>query len=245
MRWSIVFGYLSSVLVVALLLSLPLGWTGWLLLIAILLLAPLVVGLGIAYRNSVSWSSILSYLSVAALLAAVVSEYLHSTTGRNWFLMAWTVLLLGPAIKLFSHPMRGPAWGLFIGFWGVVAVLWLIVLQALVIAGVLGGSAYTDWAAWPLAVVGIWLLVASGTGFGAERFPIPVDVLGLITGAALLATSVAMWAGSVDLMRSALVVAGIAYCRWAAGLGWVASSVERPHRLVPALTTQRVTPAGQ
>ena len=241
MRWSIVFGYLSAVLVVSLLLSLLLGWTGWLLLVAVVLLVPVVVGLAIRFRHSVSWSSVLSYLSVVALLAALESQYSGWTAERNWFLMAWTVLLLAPVIKLFSHPMRGPAWGLFVGFWGVVAVVGLIVLQALRVADVLAGSAYSASAALPLAVVGIWVLVASGTGFGAERFPALVDVFGLLTGAGFLAISVTTLVGSSDLMRTAGVVAAIAYCLWAAMLGWVAWSIERPPQPRHGMTPQPVS----
>ena len=47
-----------------------------------------------------------------------------------------TIMLLLPvAIGLFRHPMRVPAWGVFVGFWGVVAVLWLIVVQIFAVAG--------------------------------------------------------------------------------------------------------------
>ena len=241
MRWSIAFAYLSAALVVTLLLSLLLGWTGWLLLAAILLLAPAVVGLAIGSRQSVSWSAVLSYLSAVALLAAMVSQYTGWITERNWLLLAWTILLLAPAVTLFTHPMRGPSWGLFVGFWGVVSVVLLIVLQALRVADVLGGSVYGQWVALPLAVIGIWLLVASASGFGAEGFPVPVDVLGIITGTGFLVSSVATSVGLPDVMRAALVVSAAAYCLWAVAFGWVTWSIERPSRRLRSVTAQLET----
>jgi hypothetical protein len=134
----------------------------------------------------------------------------------------WAALLLPVAIGLFRHPMRVPAWGVFVGFWGMLAVLWLIVVQIFAVAGSLSGEVYREWAAWPVAVVGIWFLVPSGLGFGAERFPRWVDLLGLLTGTGLLAISVSTWIGaSSDAVRAVGLFAAIAYCLWAIGLAWV------------------------
>jgi hypothetical protein len=172
--------------------------------------------------TAMRWTSVLTYLSAAALLGAAASQLGGWTSPRGWFLLAWAVLLLPVAIGLFRHPMRVPAWGLFVGFWGVVAVLWLIVIQIFAVAGSLSGEIYREWAAWPLAVVGIWFLVPSGLGFGAERFPRWVDLLGLLAGAGLVAISVSTWIGaSSDVVRAAGLFAAIAYCLWAIGLGWV------------------------
>jgi hypothetical protein len=171
---------------------------------------------------AVRWTSVFTFLSAAALLGAAVSQLAGSTSVRGWFLLAWAVLLLPVAIGLFRHPMRVPAWGLFVGFWGSVAVLWLIVVQIFAVAGALSGEVYREWAAWPLAVIGIWFLVAAGLGFGAERFPRWVDLLGLLAGAGLLAISVSTWIGaSSDAVRAVGLVAAIAYCLWGVGLGWV------------------------
>lgn len=170
----------------------------------------------------VRWTSVLTYLSAAALLGAAVSQLAGWTTVRGWFLLAWAVLLLPVAIGLFRHPMRVPAWGVFVGFWGAVGVLWLIVVQIFAVAGSLSGEVYHEWAAWPLAVVGVWFLVASGLGFGAERFPRLVDLLGLLAGAGLVAISVSTWIGaSTDAVRALGMFAAVAYYLWAAGLGWV------------------------
>jgi hypothetical protein len=169
------------------------------------------------------WTSALTYLSIAALVAALASQLFGWTDGRGWFLLAWAVLLLPVAIGLLGHPMRAPTWGLFIGFWGVLAVVFLIVLQALAIANVLGDQ----WTAWPLAVAGIWIVVASGFGFGAEPFPAVVDTLGMLAGAGLVAIGVATWVGDSELLRNAGVTAAVAYCLWAAGLGWVFWGMQR------------------
>lgn len=168
------------------------------------------------------WTSVLTYLSAAALLGAAVSQLAGSASVRGWFLLAWAVLLLPVTIGLFRHPMRVPAWGLFVGFWGSVAVLWLIVVQIIAVAGSLNGEVYHEWAAWPVAVVGIWFLVASSLGFGAERFPRWVDLLGLLSGGGLLAISVSTWIGaSSDAVRAVGLFAAIAYCLWAISLGWI------------------------
>jgi hypothetical protein len=172
--------------------------------------------------TAVRWTSVFTYLSAAALLGAAISQLAGWPSVRVWFLLAWAALLLPVAIGLFRHPMRVPAWGLFVGFWGVVAVLWLVVVQIFAVAGSLSGEVYREWAAWPLAVVGIWFLVASGLGFGAERFPRWVDSLGLLAGAGLLAISVSTWTGaSSDAVRAVGLFAAIAYVLWASGLGWV------------------------
>jgi hypothetical protein len=172
--------------------------------------------------TAVRWASILTFLSAAALLGAAVSQLAGWPSVRGWFLLAWAALLLPVAIGLFRHPMRVPAWGLFAGFWGVVGVIWLIVVQIFALAGSPGGEAYREWAAWPLAAVGIWFLVAAGLGFGAERFPRWVDLLGLLAGAGLLAISVSTWIGaSGDVIRAVGLFATVAYCLWAVGLGWV------------------------
>ncbi len=172
--------------------------------------------------TAVRWASILTYLSALALLGAAVSQLAGWPSVRGWFLLAWAALMLPAAIGLFRHPMRVPASGLFVGFWGVVAVIWLIVIQIFAVAGSLSGESYREWAAWPLAVIGFWFLVASGLGFGAERFPRWVDLLGLLAGGGLLAISVSTWIGaSSDVVRAVGLFATVAYCLWAIGLGWV------------------------
>src|SRR5437879_12301604 len=191
MRWTGVFGYLAAVVVAIVLLSLWLGWTGWLLVISIVLAFPVVVGLASRWGHPFRWSSALAFASAGALLGSLVSQYANWIEGRNSLLLLWTVLLLAVSITLFSHPMRGPAWGLFVGFWGTVAVIWLIVLQALAVIGFLHGSAYSGWVAWPLAIICVWLLVASGSRFGGSPFWRVVDAWAFLTAASVSARTVA------------------------------------------------------
>lgn len=219
MRWGPVFIWVSVAALVAAVFSELLGWhegrSGILALWVVLVLL-------VVMTRGMQWTSFLAFLSAAALFGAVISQLYGQTAVRGWFLLAWTALLLPVTIGLASHPMRAPAWGVFVGFWGVVGALWLIVLQVLSVAGVLGGDAYGQWAAWPLALVGIWFLVASGLGFGAEAFPRWVDALGLLAGAGLVAISLSTWIDSSDqLVRAAGQFAAIAYVLWAIGLGWV------------------------
>jgi hypothetical protein len=237
MRWTGVFGYLAAVVVAMLLLSLWLGWTGWLLVISIVLALPLVAVLAMSWWHPFRWSSVLAVMSGVALLGALASEFANWIDGRNGLLLIWAVLLVAVAITLFSHPMRGPAWGLFIGFWGTVAVIWLVVLQALAVTGLLQGSAYSAWAAWPLAVIGIWILVASATGFGESPFGRMVDTLGLLTGAGLVAISIATWSGAGGLSRTIAAGAAVAYFLWTASLGWALWTHERPEQTIRGMTS--------
>ena len=167
-------------------------------------------------------TSFFTYLSILALAGAVAFEAAGQTQVRDWLLLAWTVLLLPISIGLFGHPMRVPALGLFIGVWGTLAVVVLVVLQALEIAGVLGAV----WKSWPLEVVGIWFIAASLLGFGARPFPPVVDLLGVLAGAGLIAIGGAAAADDAAVLRAVGVAAAVAYVLWAAALGWVFWSMQ-------------------
>ena len=178
-------------------------------------------------------TSVLTYLSILALVGAVISEAVGWTDLRTWLLLVWAVLLFPVSIGLLSHPMRAPALGLFVGVCGAVAVVVLIVLQALAIAGVVGAG----WTAWPLAIAGVWFVVASLLGFGANPFPVLVDVLGAVAGAGLLAIGLATVMGDSAVLRAVGVAAAAAYVLWAAGLGrvfWSMQSVPRAFRVTAA-----------
>jgi hypothetical protein len=180
-----------------------------------------------------------TYLSIAALVGAVLSQALGSPDARGWCLLVWSVLLLPVAIGLLGHPMKAPGLGLFAGFWGVVAVLILIVLQALAVADVIRGAAAGPLTSLPLAVIGAWIFLASALGFGASPFPSLVDLLGLLTGAGLVAISVATWSGDADVLRAAGVAGAVAYVLWAAGAGWVFFGIARPYQRTRSVATAR------
>jgi hypothetical protein len=194
---------------------------GWETARSVILIVWVAFVLTVAMCSGMRWSGVLTYWSAVALLGALISQLAGWPSVRGWFLLAWAALLLAVAIALFSHPMRRPAWGMFAGFWGVVGVLWLMVIQVLAVSGVLSGDVYNWWVAWPLAIVGIWLLVASSLGFGAERFPRGIDVLGLLAGAGLLAISITTWTGASGATQAVGLFAAIAYGLWAVGFGWV------------------------
>jgi hypothetical protein len=204
---------------VALLISQLYGWEAirnW------IVVAWIVVMLLVAMTRGMRWTSLLTYLSVVALLGAVTSQLAGWNSARDWFLLAWAVLLLPVSIGLASHPMRAPAWGVFVGFWGVVGAIWLIVIQIIVVVGWVSRGAAAEPSAWPLGLLGIWFLVASSLGFGAERFPRWIDVLGMLAGIGLIAISISTWVEvSGDVTRAEGLFAAAAYCLWAAGLGWV------------------------
>jgi hypothetical protein len=221
MRWTGVLTYLYAAVVATLLLSHWLGWSGWVLMIAVVLALPVAIGLARKWWHPLRWPSVLAMASAVALVGSLISQYTGWIEGRSWLLLLWSVLLLAVAVTLFTHPMKGPAWGLFVGFWGTAAVVWLIVLQVLAVAASLQGSAYSEWVAWPLAVIGIWILVASASGFGEPPFGSAVDALGLLTGVGLVSISIATWSGADDLAKAVAAGTAVAYCLWSAGLGWV------------------------
>src|SRR2546430_11030551 len=143
MRWTGLFLYLSVVAVLTLYFHSLAGWAWWVTLLLILLLVPPALVIGFMTRHEVRWSTVLSYLSVAALLGAVAAQVAGSTAARDWCLLVWSVLLLAVSIGPSAHPMRGPAWGVFPGFLGVVGGLLLLVVRAPGGAGGLGGAAHT------------------------------------------------------------------------------------------------------
>jgi hypothetical protein len=197
--------------------------------------------MGITFRHTVHWSMTLSYVSALSLVAAVVSQFMGWTAARSWFLMIWSVLLLAVGIRLFAHPMRKPAWGLFVGFWGMVGVVWLIVIQLLSLIDVLKGGAYVGWAGWPIGFIGLWFLVASATGYGAKPFGSIVDSLGILTGALFLGITLATWTDVSDIRRAVSVVAAVAYLLWIAGLGWAFLRLESPAPRIQALRSPSPT----
>jgi hypothetical protein len=170
----------------------------------------------------VRWTSAFVYLSAAVLVAAVVGELASwQAAVEQWLLLAWTVLLLPLTAALFRHPMRWPAWGLFLGFWGAVSVLTLIVLQSLAVAAVLQQPSRTFAESFPLAVLGLWVLVTSLLG-GAPAVEAsvsaPVAGVGAVAGVALIVASAIAWAGGGAPERPAFLVAAVAYVVWTAGL---------------------------
>jgi hypothetical protein len=237
-RWATAFIWVTIAAFVAAVFSQLLEWQAVRngILIAWIVLALLVV-----MTRGMRWTSVLTYLSAASLLGAVISQLAGSPDVRGWFLLAWAVFLLPVAIGLaFCHPMRVPALGLFVGFWGVVGALWLIVVQILFVAGMVSGAAYGGWTAWPLGLLGIWFLVASSLGFGAEQIPRWVDGIGVLTGLGLLAITLSTWMGTSDVTRAAGLFAAASYCLWAIGLGrvlWRTPDVTHQFRGLPTMTT--------
>ena len=167
------------------------------------------------------WITAAAWVSALALAAAAVSQLLEWRGARAWFVLVWVILLFVVITGLLRHPMRWPAWGLFIGFWGAVGALFLVVLQVLAVADVLRQPAYGAWVAWSLAVVAIWILIPSGLGWGNGSFPRAVDALGILAAAGLLALSVALWIAGSDPARLAAGVAAVLYSVWALSAGIV------------------------
>jgi hypothetical protein len=238
MSWTYAFIWTTVAALVATLVTFLLGWDG--LAIGILSAWTAFVLLVVMTRG-MRWTSGLTYLSALALLGGVGAQLAGLESIRNWFLLAWAILLLPTVIGLFSHPMRTPAWGLFVGFWGAVGVMWLIVIQIFVVSGVLGGHVYNEWAAWPLALVGIWLGVAACLGLGCKEFPRWVDGLGVLAGLGLIAISVSTWIGAPgDVTRVVGSFAAIAYIAWAVAFGrmlW--GTAEVTHRFMGRLDSVR------
>src|SRR5256885_15631322 len=93
-------------------------WALWVTLFLNFLPIPPALVIGFMTRHEVRWSTVLSYLSVAALLGAVAAQVAGSTAARDWCLLVWSVLLLAGAGRLSAHPIRGPALGWLPGVLG-------------------------------------------------------------------------------------------------------------------------------
>lgn len=172
--------------------------------------------------GAVRWSSVWSYLSAGVLVAAVVGKLAGwSSASVEWLLLAWAVLLVPVALVLFRHPMRNPAWGLFLGFWGFLAVLTLVILQYLALVDVLREPSRTFAEAWPIGVFAIWLGVTSllGRPDGQEtELSAPVTWLGGLAGAALLASAITGIAQAHAAIPAAFFAGAIGYVLWSAAL---------------------------
>jgi hypothetical protein len=227
MRWRAAFIWISVAALVAAIFAQFLGppGLGWVVPRNLILIAWAVLVVLVAMTRGMRWTSVLVLLSAVPMLGIIISSHTYSllmTDVRDGLLLAWAILLLPVTVALASHPMRAPAWGVFIGFAGILAAAALIVLQVLPIANVLSGNALSQATAVPLAVIGIWIVVASGLGFGAEGFPRWVDALGLLAGIGLLASSIStLTASSFALVSAAGQFAVVAYVLWAIGLAWV------------------------
>jgi hypothetical protein len=237
-RWATALLWVSIAAFVAAVFSQLLEWQ---LVRNGILIAWAVLALLVVMTRGMRSTSVLTYLSAASLAGAVISQLAGYTSLRGWFLLAWAVSLVPVTIGLaFCHPMRVPALGLFVGFWGLIGAVWLIVLQILAVAGMLGGAAYGGWTAWPLALLGIWFLAASSLGFGAERVPRWVDGLGLLTGVGLISITISTWIGASEVTKAAGLFAAAAYILWAIGLGfvlWATQDITHQFRGVPTMDT--------
>ena len=199
------------------------------------------------------WSIVYAYLSAACLVAAVVGKVAGwPSNAVGWLLLAWTILLLPVARVLFRHPMRYPAWGLFLGFWGALGVITLIVLQSLAVADVLREPSRTFAEAWPLGVFGIWLAVTSLLGAPDEveaALSGPLCWLGAASGVTLLASAIVGIAGIHGASRVAGLVSAAAYVLWAAALSgevwaWKAGRPPEKTAAPPARPSRATSPPG-
>src|SRR2546430_3110148 len=120
MRWTGLFLYLSVVAVLTLYFHSLADWAWWVTLLLILLLLPPALVIGFMTRHELRWSSVLSYLSVAALLGAVAAQVAGSSAARAWCLLVWSALLLAVAIGLSPDPMPGPAPAGSVGILGLL-----------------------------------------------------------------------------------------------------------------------------
>ena len=200
------------------------------------------------YRSAaMRWIAACLYLSALLLAAAAAARLLQwPAVAEGWLVLAWTASLAAPAAALFRHPMRAPAWGLFAGFWGSLAILTLVVLQALGLAGVRGGGALVYAASWPLAVFATWLLLTCALGLTTEGDPADmpplIDALGLLAGAALLTSAALTWLGAAGALRPAFLAAAGAYVVWAVG---VSSALWNWGRALPPAEPAAPRPAAE
>jgi hypothetical protein len=197
------------------------------------------------------WSSVFSYLSAGVLVAAVVGQIAQwPAAAVQWLLLAWAILLIPVALVLFRHPMRRPAWGLFLGFWGFLALITLVVLQYLAVADVLRQPSRTFAESWPIGVFAVWLAVTSLLGRPDDTetdLSGPVTWLGALAGAALLASAIIGIAQAHGAIEPAFFVAAVAYVLWAAALSgeiWAFVPGRRRSQAPPSALRNASSPPG-
>jgi len=65
----------------------------------------------------------------------------------------------------------------------------------------------------------------------------------LLTGAGLVAISIAIWSGAEDLSTTIAAGAAIAYCLWSAGLGWALWRYQSPKLIIRCIASRAEVPA--
>jgi hypothetical protein len=183
-------------------------------------------------------TAVLVYASALLLVVAVIGRVFDwAALPEQWALFLWTVSLAPVGAVLLRHPMRRPALGLFVAFWGALAVLTLIVLQAIALTGRLG-SAQTVAESWPLAVFGLWVLSACAFGFSLgdepDGVPAPVDGLGIVAGGLLILASATVWTSSATAVRPTFLAAACAYVLWTVAATSSIWDWGRPRSATPA-----------
>lgn len=163
------------------------GWA--VLLLAGGLLATIGGVWAVSGRRFGALGGILAGLLLAACLVATMA-------GGTWqgelALLVASVLLIVVAVRLLWQPCLAPGWGLTLTVLGVAALVWLGILAMLGLADGWTLDQVRELAAWPLTLVGAWLLLTSFLRLRARTTPLGWDVLGLLAGAAAMGTGIGM-----------------------------------------------------
>ena len=173
----------------------------------------------ISGRRFGALGGLLAGLVLAALLLA------SALGGANWLgeaaLLAASALLIVLAVRLLRHACQAPGWALTLTVLGVVGLVWLGILALLGLA--------QDWtldqvralAAWPLVLVGAWLLLTSFMRLQDATTPPGWNPLGVLAGAAALLTGawMVLLAPSGPGLGTAPAVALALVALWATWLG--------------------------
>jgi hypothetical protein len=160
------------------------GWA------ALLLAGGLLATIGGAWaasgRRFGAVAAVLAGLVLAAVLLAA------ALVGGAWpaeaALLAASALLIPLAVWLLRHPCQAPGWALPLTLLGVAGLVWLGVLAVLGLAGGWTLDQVRALAAWPLTLVGAWLLLTSFMRLRDRTAPPGWNPLGVLAGAAAFLT---------------------------------------------------------
>jgi hypothetical protein len=160
------------------------GWAA--LLLAGGLLSTVGGAWAVSGRRFGALGALLAGLVLGALLA--VSALGVGSWTAEVTLLAASALLVPLAMRLLRHPCQAPGWVLPLTLLGVIGLLWFAILAVIGLSEGWTVDQLRTLAAWPLTLVGSWLLLTSFMRLRDETAPPGWNQLGVLAGVAAVLT---------------------------------------------------------
>ena len=136
-------------------------------------------------------------------------------------LLAASALVVALAVGLLRHPCQAPGWALPLTLVAVVGLVWFGILAVLGLGYGWTLAQVRELAAWPLMLVGAWLLLTSFMRLRDDAMPPGLNLLGVLAGAAAVLTGagIVLLVRDVSALGTAPAVALALIALWATWLG--------------------------